>query len=374
MKYGHSLYDILKQSPEAMQKYVDNTFADKFNDELWKQFFSWDMQPSSLDGFKAVEVVRAASVMADVRARFSPVAQRDSDGIAFYQGTVPDLSHGFNESVEDRVRFKEMLKWSGGDTQILAQFTHNLSTYIAGVHSRITNMSMQLLSSGEILYNASNQGTGVPFRSKAPIPSANFKTGGVAVWTNNTNATILTKMLETQDYMRQTLGYLGAIEWNVDRATMNNILKNKEVKDNVVAVLANIGAAVVPTAPITENQLNTFLSEYKMIAPIKVVDEGQILYSEGGITSSVAGWKTGQAVLRPAGKAGIVKYNPLYELDEVAGQAGINVTNMEMGRIGIKRKFNPATETWSTDVISAAVPTLSSWNYHVVVDTTEADA
>ena len=106
------------------------------------------------------------------------MAQRDSDGIAFYQGTIPDLSHGFNESVEDRVRFKEMLKWSGGDTQILAQFTHNLSTYIAGVHSRITNMSMQLLSSGEILYNASNQGTGVPFRSKAPIPSANFKTAG----------------------------------------------------------------------------------------------------------------------------------------------------------------------------------------------------
>lgn len=373
MKFANSLYELLKQSPTAMQKYVDSTLATKFDNQIWKQLYDWDMQPSSIDGFKAVEVVQAASVMADIRARFSPVAQRDTDGIEFYQGTIPDLSHGFKESVEDRVRFREMLKYFNGDTQILAQFTNNLVTYVGGIHSRITNMGMQLASSGEIVYDSTNQGTGTPFRSKAPVPSANFKTAGVAAWSDNTNAKIITDMQNIQDYMRGTLGYTGALEWNVDRYTMNNILRNKEVKDNVVAVLSNIGAAVVPTAPITENQLNTFLQEYRIIAPIKVYDEGQNLYSEGGVITPVSGWKEGRAILRPAGKVGVVKYNPLYELAEVQGQQGINITTLEMGRIGIKSKFNPATETWTTDILAAAIPTLRAWNYHIIVDTKTAE-
>ena len=371
MKYGISVYDALLESPKAMQLYLDNTFNERFKAELWKQFFTWDLSPSLDDGFKAVEVVKAANVMADIRARFSPVAQRDTNGLEYYLGTVPDLSHGFKEGVEDRVRLKRIAEMAMGNEQIIAQFTHKLEPFIQGIHSRITNMGMQLISKGEI-YDANTQGTGIPYKSKAPIPTANFKTAGAAVWSDNTNAKIFTDMINTEKYVRDTLGYQGLLEWNVDKATMTNILNNKEVKDFVGAILTATGVLFNPNTPITMTQLDTFIGEWRQIAPIKLVEESQTVYNPDG-NVVVNGWKAGSAVLRPAGRAGVVKYSLLEELMAVQGEAGINITYLEGGRIGIKRKFNAATEQWSTDVLAAAVPTLSSWRYHVIVDSTTAE-
>lgn len=367
MKYGISVYDALLESPKAMQVLLNKSFDDRYKTELWKQFFSWDTAPSDGDGFKAVEVVRAATVMADIRARFSPIAQRDTNGVEYYQGVVPDLSHGFKEGVEDKVRLKRIAEMAMGNEQIIAQFVNKLEPFISGVHARITNMGMQLLSKGEI-YDASTHGTGLPYMSKAPIPSGNFLHASAAAWTDNTNAVVFTDMQAAETYMRNTLGYTGALEWNVDKYTMNNILKNKQVKDLAGAILPLSGVVFSPTTQLTENQLATFIAEWGQVAPIKVVDESQQVYGVGGNTI-VKGWSEGKAVLRPAGMAGVVKYSLLEELLAVQGESGINVSYLEGGRIGVKRKFNAATEMWSTDVLSAAVPTLASWRYHIIVNT-----
>ena len=373
MKYGISVYDNMLENQQFMQKYVDSTFATKFDQELWRKFFRWDNAPS-LDGqYKSLEIVQAGAVMADVRARFSPVMQRDTNGAKYYLGTIPDLSHGFKEGAEDRVRLKKIAELANGDAQVIAQLTNRLEPFIQGVHARITNMAMQLLSKGEI-YDADTTGTGLVYSQPNIVPAANKFTAGVAAWSDATNAKIFTQMIAVQNYVRNDLNYGGALEWVVDRTTMSNILKNKEVKDLVGAILVSTGIVVNPDVMITENQLNTFLNEYKQIAPIVVVDESQRVYNDGGVISTVNGWKAGAAVLRPAGLAGVIKYSPLDELTVVAGEAGINVSYLDGGKIGIKRKFNPATEYWTTDVLAAAVPALSTWNYNCIVDSTTADS
>lgn len=372
MKYGISVYDNMLNSQKWMQKFVDNTFAQKYDQELWRKFFRWDAAPSAEGQFKAIEVVQQGAVMADIRARFSPVAQRDTNGAKFYLGTIPDLSHGFKEGVEDIVRMKRIAEMAQGDAQVIAQFVNKLDPFIQGVHSRITNMALQLLSKGEI-YDASTTGTGLLYSQPNIVPSTNKFKAGTAVWSDATNAKIFTKMLAVQNHVRNDLNYGGALEWVVDRDTMNNILKNKEVKDLVGAILVSTGVVVNANVMITENQLNAFLAEYKQIAPIVVVDEAQRVYNGDGTTTTVNGWKSGAAVLRPAGLAGVVKYSPLEELSVVSGEQGINISYLEGGRIGIKRKFNPATEFWTTDVLSAAVPALSTWNYNCIVDSKTAD-
>ena len=74
--------------------------------------------------------------------------------------------------------------------------------------------------------------------SKATNPcTTNFKKALTAVWTDTENATPISDMVAHEKYMRDTLGYTGALEWNINRTTLNLLLKNKEVKSYVLPVL-----------------------------------------------------------------------------------------------------------------------------------------
>lgn len=371
MKYGVKLYDEMAQNPRLFQAYVDTTFTDRYKSELWRSYFQWDILPSPDDMFKTIEVVDSGVIMADVRARFSDISQRDVDGYAFYTGTVPDLSHGFKQGVADMVkiqRLQEMMVGVTGGENVLRQLTQELSKYVGGIHARITNMAMQLLSTGKI----TSAGTGLSYKAKAPLPTTNFRTAGDTVW-SDTDALIFDDMINTEKYVRETLGFVGALEWTVDRSTMNNILKNKQVQSYISPILIAAGIATAGSAIITESQLSTFLLDWRQISPIKVVDESQKEASIGSV-SVVNGWDEGVAVLRPAGYAGVIKYSTLDELRVISGEQGVSVAYLEGGRIGIKRKFNAATERWSTDVLAACVPALTQWNYHIIVDTLTAES
>lgn len=367
MKYGVKLYDEMMRDPRIFQAYVDTTFSDKYNNELWKQYFQWDILPSPDDMFKTIEVVDSGVIMADVRARFSDISQRDTDGYAYYTGTVPDLSHGFKQGVADLVKIQRLQEYMNGDVNVIRNLTQELSKYIGGIHSRITNMAMQLMSTGKI----TSGGTGLAYMGSAPIPLSNFQTAGATVWSDE-DSLILDDMIAKEDYVRNTLGYMGALEWTVDRDTMRNILKNKQVQSQVAPIMIAAGVAVAPSGLITETMFNNFVAEWRQISPVKVVDEKQREASVGSV-ATVNGWETGVAVLRPAGMAGVIKYSALDELRVIQGEQGVSIAYLEGGRIGIKRKFNAATEKWSTDVLAAAVPALTQWNYHIIVDTLTAE-
>lgn len=365
MKYGISLYDAFQENPALFQSFLDNTFNERYNAELWKEFFDWDDMPSSDDMFKVIEVVDSGVVMADVRARFSEINQRDVDGYAFHSGSIPDLSHGYEQKVADLTKIKRMETYLNGDVNVLRQLTNQLDKLILGVHARITNMAMQLLSTGKIESN----GNGLPYKTKFPIPTSNFKTAGATAW-SDPDALIFDDMINIEDYVINTLGYTGPKEWIVDRTTMNYILKNKQVQSMVAPIIIASGIATAPTTLITESQLNAFLLEWKQVSPIRVIDSKQREASLGSV-ATVNGWAESVAVLKPAGLAGVVKYSMLEELDAVSNESNILVGYVEDGKIGIKRKFSVDKEVWSTSVLAAAVPALTEWNYHIIVDTSE---
>lgn len=364
-KYAISLYEDLAKKPQLFQTIVDRAFNERYNAVLWKQYFQWDTTPSPDDMFKTIEVVDKGVIMADIAARFADVSQRDTDGYAYYAGTVPDLSHGYKENVADLIKIERLQSGLDGNAAVIRNLVSQIDKFVNGIHSRITNMAMQLMSSGKIEGNA---GTGLSYKAKAPIPTTNFKKALTAVWTDTENATPISDMVAHEKYMRNTLGYTGALEWNINRTTLNLLLKNKEVKSYVLPVLLSANLSVLPNGMVTEASFQEFVKTGGIISNVRVVDEAQREASMTGVTT-VNGWKAGSAVLRPAGFAGVVKYSSLDELRMVQGEQGVAIAYLEGGKVGIKRKFSVDNERWDTSVKSAAVPTLTQWNYHMIVDT-----
>ena len=365
MKYAISLYEDLAKKPQYFQTIINAAFDNRYDSVLWKKFFTWDIMPSLDDQYKSIEVVDSGVIMADIVSRFSDGSQRDGDGYKFYQGTIPALAHKYQDRPADLVRLQRLQQTMNGNSAVIQNFVKDIAKYADGIHSRITNMAMQLLSTGKIEGAA---GTGLSYLSKTPIPTSNFRKALTAVWTDATNATPIADMVEHEKYVRDTLGYTGELEWNINRATLLNLLKNKEVKEYVLPVLVSAGLAILPNGMVTENAFMDFVSNGNLISRVVVVDEKQREASMTGVTT-VSGWKSGAAVLRPAGFAGVVKYSELPEYSIVQGESGIQVAYLEGGRVGIKRKFSQESETWETSVKAAAIPALSAFTFHVIVDT-----
>jgi hypothetical protein len=98
----------------------------------------------------------------------------------------------------------------------------------------------------------------------------------------------------------------------------------------------------------------------------------------GGQTSyytTVRGWKTGNAVLSPAGKQGVIKYSNINELAKLANYPNKQVAYLENGLFGIMNWLNDSgrSPVRITELLIAIAPALSVYNTMTIVDTTTAD-
>lgn len=371
MKYASDFYKQINTTPSRLQKFIDTFFADKYNDIAWKKSFAWDVEPSLGGAFEQADIIRQVNAMADGRVKWSETSKRDTDGISTHLGTVFNFGVGKEETGEDIERINKIAENWGGDKEVVKQFVVEFDNLISGVHNRITNMAMQMESTGGIIVDPTYSGVGfklspVPFQAGNKLKTVNGKGWAASA---SASATPITDMLAAEK-RADAIGMPANRVWRLPIELQAAFLANPEVKSYIKMMLYPTTTNIVADMVFSADDLANFVSRYRRISPIEWVDSIQYGYKRTGELIEANGWASGVAILRPAGFAGVVKYDEIPEVKIQAGQPNITTAYAEGGRIGIIRKFEPMKPLWTTDVLASAAPILNNWSKYITLDTT----
>jgi len=368
MRYDSSFYKAINQSPVKFQKFLDTMLVEKYKTTAWKSSFAWDLAPSMDGVFSQLEIVPGLATMADGRAKWSNTSKRDTNGVSTFMGTTFNFGIGMEETGEDIEKINKIAANWGGDTDVVSQFVMKFETLLDNVHNRITNMAMQMESGAAIEVSPSFYGVGYKM-NQLPVPAANKLVTAAGSWASVASATPITDMLAAEE-KADDIGMPVNRVWRLPKALQAAFLANAEVKSYIKMFLYPTSTNVVSSMAFSVNDLSTFLTAFARISPIEWVDAKQKTYTREGTIADTTPWVTGAAVLRPAGLAGVVKYDELPELTIQSGQPNIVTASLEGGRVGVIRKFDPMKPLWSTDVITSCVPVLNNWTKYIILDTT----
>jgi hypothetical protein len=155
-----------------------------------------------------------------------------------YTGTLPKIGHGFSIDQDDFIELRKLAKLSNltfGES-LIDSFVYNSTKMLGGIHTELTYMIMQAMSTGEI-NDVPVDGASYDF--KFPIPDENFMTvtedwykwvtkDGVRVLVANENADVVQDLMDLQEYYNDTLN-LGLDHWKVSKKLLRMILTHPSV-------------------------------------------------------------------------------------------------------------------------------------------------
>lgn len=383
MKFEASQYNKIWDSAEGsaiVSAIVTNPDLIRANHTFWQSKFRIDpnITPTDKDGeavFKSRMREIESGVMMDMRAPLGDSATVDKKGLKYYSGVIPDfIARGFVEKATERM-YKEDLFSQFGDASLIAAYaTDEIQRMVDSANQTLSHLGAQLLSTGQIVYN---QGEGIQGGLlKAEIPTQNFVKAGAKVWSDPT-ALIINQMIKIEEDFREKTGVTIPMQWEIQRSEfIAKFLSNAQVKEWVRYVNAINNVALPETyVPTLEMALDA-LAKYEGLSPIVLVEEKQ----KDIVNGSVHGWKDGAAVLRPAGYAGFIRHTTILD-EKVFPKYGSKFVTRNFTKVlgGIATIMNSVVDNgnlkeWHTDLMLSAIPTLDEFLYHIIVDTTEADA
>lgn len=371
------LDDLFKNNLDNTQVLVDNVFADMYNEAFWKRYFDRDGMPTPTDTngvamFRSLELTGQSAPMLKPRARWSPPDEHTKGGFSWYSGSIGDFGDSFSITPQQREAYEKMLKQFNGNVTILKQYITSMDDLIKGANATISNLSAQLLSKGQMI----SVNAGFTFEGKADIPTTRFKTSGAKIW-SDISSDILGKMQTEEADLRLATGFAGVLTWKMDKATFKNLQLNTAIRSQVGSYLNYNGVLFSTNSVVTLDAYNAWVSQnagYYSI--IELVEEKQML--NDGLTPfyrTVNGWETGNAVLSPSGKQGVIKYSDVEELAQMAAIPNRQIAYMNDGLFGIMNWIHGADRTpkWITELLIAIAPALSVFKTMTIVDTTTAD-
>ena len=368
-----------REAQDALRMFVNNPDIIRGNYEFWKSQFDVDsttIQRGS-DGvalFMAKVIDRKGGRMLDMRAPLGDANQADKNGIEAWTGSVPDfIAAGYVENTMEReARVRMFNELYGDDATLLLSYANEIQKMVDGGNQTLSNMAAQMLSKGEIVYNF---GDGIKGNVlKCPVPAANFKKAGAVVWSDNANCKLLDQLAKLESDFRKEKGLENvAMKWQIPYSIFRNVfLKNAQVIEYIKNWRRVNNKGYADNMPITRQMFSEVFAENELFSPIEIIAEKQI-----DVTGSVSGWKTGVAVLRPAGYAGSVKRASILDVD-LFKKYGAKAVDKVFAQRDIFTIVNTTLDNgnykeWHTDLMVAAVPVLEEWPYHLIVDTTTAD-
>lgn len=341
--------------------------------------------PTNADGIASFSVkgrkVSAAPMM-DLRAPLGDSNQMDKGGLIFYTGTIPDfIAPGYVETAPEREFRMRQFELFGNDADIVLEWVHNVQTQKDSVDATMNNMTAQLMSTAKIDYSQIGRGIRIPI-AECPVPESNFVTAGDYVWSDTENCKVLEQMKQIEDNYRETRGYTGQLVWQVPRDMYYKIiLENAQVKELIQDYRKNPLAyeATTEGQSFTEMIFRRAVIDYQGVSPIEVVTE-----KERNLTHTtdtfVHGWSENVAVLRPAGKVVSFQYTECLDklMHEKYGASTISAVyaslNGGMATLCNTTINNGRYQEWHSDVMMSAIPTLTDFPDHLIVDTATADA
>lgn len=318
--------------------------------------------------------------MANFRAPLSPTTQLDRSGFEDFIGTIPEIGKGFVETSSERYQKEKIVEQFGTDaitTQLISNFIVDLQNLKNTVDLRMSNMAAQMISTASIKgVNADNEDV-VWYKLDAPLPSANRVTAGEKVWSDS-DCDLIAQMYKIETDFRERTGYDGAMKWNITLNMWRNVfMKNTKLRENIINYRKIAEKPYSLGGTLSEDWVNEYLNAMGLISPIQVIEEGEIL---GGVNvrKSVKGWDDTVAVLRPMGDAGQIQHTGT--LDKVFADRfkspvveRITATVDQIMTVINTTTDNAGYPEWHTDIFCAAVPVLTEYPYHVIVDTSTAD-
>ena len=234
--------------------------------------------------------------------------------------------------------------------------------------------------------------SGVSAAQQSYIPLDNFKKAGTKAWNDmsvGAECDIPSQMQKIEEDFKKAnnLPEDFPMEWDIPYNLVTSVLiKNPYFKaevnryirlyapDKVIVVTS--GASGIDTDVITWEQLVAYSrSNISKIAPIRVVKQSSTVQDITTVTT-VAGWKSGVAVLRPLGYAGVIVH--AQTSDVALMQSGEVNSNIQFSLAKVQNFLyvinkvtpNGMLKAYHTDVIGRYAPVLNESLYHVVVDTT----
>ena len=395
-----------------LQALIDNTIEIEENAFFWQEHFrvegnEYDIDRSDLKknpAWTVKQMTRRTLPMADAMAPLSETMQLDAEGMEEKTGSIYQYGKGLFETSMSKEELKARLRELGPDQNLVEGFVRGVADLVKTHNLRVSHMGAMTLSRGGQYGNtiavtniaggtSTTQGfSGVVANQSAYIPLSNYKRAGAKVWTDAT-ADIPEQMRKIEEDFKEA-NYIPdgtPFEWDIPYdMLMNTLLKNaafiKEVNRYIalyapdkVIVVTN-GASTTNVDTITYQQLVEYSrSPISKISPIRVVREQQTVQ---GITTytTVKGWKQGVAVLRPLGYAGVLVHAKVADVELMQSgevNSGIQFSLAKIqGFLNVINKITPngMLKSYHTDVIGRYATVLNESQYHVVVDTTTADA
>lgn len=383
MKFDASLYKALwsEEGRNIMDAVLRDPNLIRANHTFWQSKFKVDPQitPTNAEGeaiFKSTQRPLESGVLMDMRAPLGDSTPLDVRGAAAYTGVIPDfITKGTVEKATERWH-KEKMFDQFGDARLLAQFaTDVLQQKIDSANQTLSYMSAYLLSNGNLSYL---QGEGIQDALyKAAIPAENFDKAGEKSWSDKT-ARILDQMVEKEEKYKNLWGINIPMQWEITREQFRTqFLVNDQVIDWVKHNYEiSKGVALSTALGITEDMAVEYIAKFPGLSPIVFVEEKQ----KDVINGAVSGWKEGVAVLRPTGFAGYIRHTSILDTEIFSKYANtVNsyvFTKTLNGLLTIMNStvVNGNFQEWHTDGMMSAIPTLDEFLYHVIIDTTEANA
>ena len=384
MKFENSNYAKLWESNEGrkiLSAILNEEGFVKQNFTFYLEKFKIDpaITPSNAKG-EAVftsqmrELVNAD--MMDMRAPLADTRVADKAGVAYYTGRIPDFAPaGFVEKATERW-YKEENFAQFGDSALIAQYaTDEIQRMTDSANMTLSYLAAKALSTGETIYD---MGDGIQSAIyKSYIPAENFVKAGEKIW-NDPSCKILDQMLKIETDFKDKWGIEIAMQWEMTESMFNGaFLNNEQVREWVRTWNAMNNVVLPENMQLTKDLVDkAFAAHPYGLSPIVLVNEKQKDINQG----VVRGWKEGNAVLRPRGYAGYIRKASI--LDEVIYKRyanSVNTYNFTPALNGLGVFMNSVVvngnfKEWHTDLFVKAIPTLDEFLYHVIVDTTTANA
>jgi len=181
------------------------------------------------------------------------------------------------------------------------------------------------------------------------------------------------------------------MEWDlpydfVVSVMLNNAAVKKEIQryintygtGNTTIVYSATGALPEASYATWQQLVEYSRSDLNIISPIRIVKESQ-RFQDLTTISTVKGWQSGVAVLRPLGFAGKVFHSKVADVMLLEKEANktidFSIGSIQGGLFYLVNKVVPngLYKSYHTDLYGRFLPVLTEFTHHIVVDTTTAD-
>lgn len=368
---GSTILTMLLNSPDMIRT----------NYNFWESQFDVDSQttPTNSQGVASfVSKMRKLTPagMLNMRAPLGDSIPRDKEGIAFYTGIIPDfIADGYVEQAMEREYKEQMfIDAFGNDATIISAFADEVQSMVDDANASLSNMSGQILSKGNIVYKYGKGATGALY--KADIPAENFIKAGEKTW-EDPSCKLLDQMVLIERTMKESWGLENLpMKWQIPYKMFHDVfLKNAQVIDLVKQYRTINDLVVTENMQVTEAMFRTAITQIEGLSPIEIIVEKQF-----DNKVAVNGWDEKIAVLRPQGRAGLIRHTSILDqkMYEKYGAKAITRVFAKAGRGGLFTIMNTTLDNgnlreWHTDLMMAAIPSLDEFLYHVIVDTKTAN-